>query len=91
MGFRDFLESVDRLVGLALLGLNHALHELPLHVFGRSFTCLQDQFLRLVELPCLKGFFNGVLGRIRGLRLGHAGGVAQTPDQSGLKPQRGPP
>jgi hypothetical protein len=60
MGLGDLLEGVDGLVDLTLLGLNHALHETPLHGLGLVFAFFLNQLASLIELTCLNGFFDGL-------------------------------
>ena len=64
----DLLEGLDGLVNLTLLGLNHALHEAPLHRLGRIFALGLNQLASTIELTALKGFFDGFFSCCWGLR-----------------------
>ena len=65
VGLGDLLEGLDGLVNLTLLGLNHALHEAPLHRLGRVLAFFLHQLAGLRELPGLQGFFDGFFGGCR--------------------------
>lgn len=85
MRLGDLFESLDRLVDLPLLGLNHAFHEAPLHRLGRIFALGLNQLASFIELTALKGFFDGFF-RCR-WRLGQGGRVQ--PDQTHGQCKRG--
>ena len=68
MGFGDFFEGSNGLVKLPALGLNHALHELPLHIGWRFLFLLANKLLGVVEPASFDGRFDGSFGL--GLRLG---------------------
>ena len=67
VGLGDLLEGLDGLVNLALLGLNHTLHEAPLHRFGGVLALFLDQLQSLFELSTLNGFFDGLFSSGRAL------------------------
>ncbi len=70
-------ESFDGLVGLTLLGLNHAFQETQFSVMRKPVLFLLDQFCSLLELAGSEGLTNALGGRA-----GHSSTARHAKDRS---------
>ena len=62
IGLDQLAKALNGLVGLALLGLDHAFQKADLHIPGAVLFFLLHQFGCLLQLARLQGLSNGVCG-----------------------------